>query len=97
MGSCGRSYRGCYIPPLARICASAECGSYAATFNLGVTVEGIVGPSLVGGFVLAAGTTGWAVLATLFLAAGLAGGAACRWRPEPLGSATGEIVPAAQA
>ena len=71
--------------------------SYAATFNLGVTVEGIVGPSLVGGFVLAAGTTGWAVLATLFLAAGLAGGAACRWRPEPLGSATGEIVPAAQA
>jgi MFS family permease len=49
----------------------AERGSYAAAYSLGPTVEGMVGPSLVAGGVVAAGAAGWTVLGVLFAAAGL--------------------------
>ncbi|MFH8342823.1 MFS transporter [Streptomyces sp. AM6-12] len=49
----------------------AERGSYAAAYNLGPTAEGMVGPSLVAGGVVAAGAAGWTVLGVLFAAAGL--------------------------
>ncbi|MGW7522697.1 MFS transporter [Streptomyces sp. NPDC054783] len=49
----------------------AERGSYAAAYSLGPTAEGMVGPSLVAGGVVAAGAVGWTVLGVLFAAAGL--------------------------
>ncbi|MEU6373897.1 MFS transporter [Streptomyces sp. NPDC046909] len=48
----------------------AERGSYAAAYSLGPTAEGMVGPTLVAGGVVAAGAAGWTALAVLFLAAG---------------------------
>ncbi|MET7703604.1 MFS transporter [Streptomyces sp. NPDC005485] len=62
-----------------------ERGSYAAAFSLGPTAEGMIGPSLVGAGVVAAGAPGWLALAAAFLGAGavahrIARGAAA---PEP--------------
>ncbi|MEW9516284.1 hypothetical protein [Streptomyces tubercidicus] len=63
----------------------AERGNYAAAYSLGPTTEGMVGPSLIAGGVVAAGSAGWTALAVLFLAAGLGVHAvARRAAPQPL-------------
>ncbi|GAB7539089.1 MFS transporter [Burkholderia sp. 3C] len=46
-------------------------GRYLAMFSLGDTIQRIVGPILMTGVVLTAGTWGWALLIGLFLLAGL--------------------------
>jgi MFS family permease len=64
----------------------AERGNYAAAYSLGPTAEGMVGPSLIAGGVVAAGSAGWTALALLFLAAGLGAHAVAR-RAVPVPSA----------
>lgn len=64
----------------------AERGNYAAAYSLGPTAVGMVGPSLIAGGVVAAGSVGWAALALLFLAAGLGARSVAR-RAVPLTAA----------
>ncbi|MEU7052441.1 MFS transporter [Streptomyces eurythermus] len=64
----------------------AKRGNYAAAYSLGPTAEGMVGPSLIAGGVVAAGSAGWTALALLFLAAGLGAHAVAR-RAAPVPSA----------
>ncbi|MFV2117228.1 MFS transporter [Streptomyces sp. Act-28] len=62
----------------------AERGNYAAAYSLGPTAEGMVGPSVIAGGVVAAGSLGWTALALLFLAAGLSAHAVARQAaPQP--------------
>ncbi|MCL3996064.1 MFS transporter [Streptomyces lavenduligriseus] len=65
----------------------AERGNYAAAYSLGPTAEGMVGPSLIAGGVVAAGSAGWTALALLFLAAGLGAHAVAR-RAVPVAPAS---------
>ncbi|MEU0332779.1 MFS transporter [Streptomyces sp. NPDC006193] len=53
-------------PPEAR-------GRYLAVFNLGLSAERVLGPIVVTGLLLTAGTAGWLAAAAVFLLAGLGG------------------------
>jgi hypothetical protein len=74
----------------------AERGNYAAAYSLGPTAEGMVGPSLIAGAVVAAGPAGWTALGLLFLAAGLGAHAVARRAvPGPPATASAEVSPPA--
>lgn len=61
----------------------AARGDHAAAYSLGPTAKGMVGPSLIAGEVVAAGSVGWAAPALLFPVAGLGARSVVR-RPVPL-------------
>ncbi|WP_318201304.1 MFS transporter [Streptomyces sp. SCL15-4] len=74
----------------------AERGNYAAAYSLGPTAEGMVGPSLIAGAVVAAGPAGWTALGLLFLVAGLGAHAVARRAvPGPSATASAEVSPSA--
>ncbi|OCC10036.1 MFS transporter [Streptomyces sp. PTY087I2] len=70
---------------------------YLATFSLGVTGQQIVGPVLMTAVVLPLGTAGWALLAGVFLLAGLGLRATGGPRPEPAVDHAPAPAPAATA
>ncbi|WP_050486978.1 MFS transporter [Streptomyces sp. CNS654] len=70
---------------------------YLATFSLGVTGQQIVGPVLMTAVVLPLGTSGWALLAGVFLLAGLGLRATGGPRPAPTADRAPAPEPAATA
>ncbi|MFF9002502.1 MFS transporter [Streptomyces achromogenes] len=74
----------------------AERGNYAAAYSLGPTAEGMAGPSLIAGGVVATGSAGWTALALVFLAAGLGAHAVARRAvPGPSAAVPAAVSPTA--